>query len=353
MHIDTHVHFRDEEQENKETIKHGLEVARDSGVVAVFDMPNTKRPVITRERVLDRLKLAKDANVPEVFYGLYIGLTADSEQIKQAVQVYREFKEVVGMKLYAGHSVGDLGVVDFEAQRTVYKTLSNEGYDGVLVVHCEKEDEINRGNFDPLRAMTHCFAQPEEAEIESVRDQIKLAYETNFMGKLHIAHISSPKAVELVVEAKKQEMDISSEICPHHFIYDWRRMNSKEGLLWKMNPPLRSPESRDQMLQYLHKGEIDWIATDHAPHSLDEKMKEPFMSGIPGIAWWPIFEEFLRRHDFSDNEIERLTFSNAVERFSIDVPTKKPRKLKDSRGDYPFNPYEPMEKELKWSNARR
>jgi len=348
MYIDSHVHFRDEEQASKETIKHGLEVARDSGVVAVFDMPNTKRPVITRERVLDRLRLAKEAKVPEVFYGLYMGLTENPEQIKQAVEVYREFKEVVGMKLFAGHSVGDLGVIDIKDQRIVYEILSKEGYDGVLVVHCEKESLIHRENFDPLHAITHCHAQPEEAEIESVRDQIKLAYETNFRGKLHIAHISSPKAVELVVEAKKRGLNISSGICPHHFIYDWKQMNAENGLIWKMNPPLRSPESMEQMLNFLREGKIDWIETDHAPHSLDEKMKEPFMSGIPGLPWWPVFEEFLRQHDFSDDQIEKLTFSNAAERFDLDISQKKPINLVDRRKDYPFNPFAPMEKELGW-----
>jgi|TARA_Y100000310_G_scaffold279036_1_gene297918 dihydroorotase len=122
MIIDSHVHLRDEEQKGKETIDHGLEVARDSGVVAVFDMPNTLRPVTTRERVGDRLRLAQDANVPEVFYGTYMGLTADSEQVKQAVGVYRDFfPHVVGFKLYAGHSVGNLGVVDFEDQRRIYE----------------------------------------------------------------------------------------------------------------------------------------------------------------------------------------------------------------------------------------
>ena len=358
MYIDTHVHCRDFRQRKRETVAHSLEVAKGSGVVAIFDMPNTSPPIITRELVSRRLRLARDADVPEVFYGLYMGLTVDPEQIKQAVQVYRDFREVVGMKLYAGHSVGDLGVITLEAQRTVYKTLSAEGYDGVLVVHCEKEDEIRRHEFDHKRAMTHCLAQPEEAEIESVKDQITLMYETHFTGKLHIAHISSPRAVELVIQAKANGLDISSEVCPHHFIYDWRRMNSisederKKGILWKMNPPLRSPESRDQMFKFLSEGEIDLIATDHAPHTLAGKVKRPFMSGIPGLPWWPVFEEFLSRHDFSGAEIERLTFSNAAERFGLDIPRKRNLR-KDHRDDYSFSPYKPMENELKWSHMGR
>lgn len=132
MYIDSHVHLRDFEQKHKETIRHGLEVAYDSGLDAVFDMPNTDPPVMTRELVEDRLKIARDAGVPDVFYGLYMGLTADSEQVKQAVDVFREFPQIIGMKLYAGHSVGNLGVITEERQRAVYETLAIEGYDGVL-----------------------------------------------------------------------------------------------------------------------------------------------------------------------------------------------------------------------------
>src|SRR3989344_3665941 len=132
MYIDTHIHLRDFNQTHKETIKHGLEVARDSGVDAVFDMPNTD-PAITTEAVLrDRLKLARDANVPEVFYGVYLGVTANPEQVRKVVELTRTYREVVGLKLYAGHSVGNLGVVRFEDQQRIYEVLAREGYKGVL-----------------------------------------------------------------------------------------------------------------------------------------------------------------------------------------------------------------------------
>lgn len=90
MYFDAHVHLRDFRQSHKETIKHGLEVARDSGVVAVLDMPNTDPPVTTRDIALARIRRAENADVPEVFYGVYIGLTADPEQVKSAVAATRE-----------------------------------------------------------------------------------------------------------------------------------------------------------------------------------------------------------------------------------------------------------------------
>src|SRR3989344_2252827 len=139
MFIDTHVHLRDFRQQYKETIKHGLEVARDSGVVAVFDMPNTDPAVTTEEVLLDRMKVAREAGVPEVFYGVYMGLTADQEQVRRAVEATRRHREAVGLKLYAGHSVGNLGVIEVEEQQQVYAALAAEGYVGLLAVHAEKE----------------------------------------------------------------------------------------------------------------------------------------------------------------------------------------------------------------------
>ena len=349
-YADSHVHLRDGlKQSHKETIKHGLEVARDTGVVAVFDMPNTDPAIMTRDLVEQRLRLARDANIPEVFYGLYVGLTSNREQVKQAVQICRDFfPHVVGMKLYAGHSVGNLGVTLLEEQEIVYETLSREGYQGILAVHAEKEDKINSSLFNSLKPKTHCtHARPEIAEIESVRDQITLATNYKFPGKLHIAHISSPGAVALVQEAKKAGLDISCGICPHHFIYDWDMMAEKEGILWKMNPPLRSPESRAKMFKSLLIGEIDWIETDHAPHSLKEKSEDPFMSGIPGLPWFGLFEEYLRRNEFPDSRIKQVLLEEMIKRFGIKFPKSKAKRI-DRTKDYPLNAYKPIEILLNW-----
>lgn len=347
MYIDSHVHFRDFNQRHKETVKLGLEVALDSGLDAVFDMPNTDPPIMTRDLVLDRLRIVKEANIPNIFYGLYIGLTADPEQVKQATEVYRKFKQVIGMKLYAGHSVGNLGVITEEDQQVVYETLVEVGYDGVLAVHCEKEFSLEPQIWNPGRPISHCHARPENAEVDSVKDQLRLARESRFKGKLHIAHISSPTSVDLVVEAREEGLDVSSGICPHHFIYDWSQMYDEKGILWKMNPPLRKPDSRERIFQCLRDGKIDWIETDHAPHSLNEKTQNPYMSGIPGIPWWPLFEEFLRRQNFSDNQIDDLTFFNVTQRFEIDVQ-RSHSSIRDRREDYPFDPYQKMAEELKY-----
>jgi len=214
MYIDCHVHCRDFEQSHKETVAHALEVAKDSGLSAIFDMPNTSPAVTTRQRVLERLTLASWENSP-VFYGTYIGLTSDPVQIREAVETYNDFfpkdrsdrTGAVGLKMFAGKSVGDLTIAEPEAQREVYRHLVKLGYKGVLVVHCEKESEMYPELWDPSEPVTHCKSRPEISEVESVKDQLKFALETCYakqpqhgetFGKLHIAHISVPQAVDIV-----------------------------------------------------------------------------------------------------------------------------------------------------------
>src|SRR3989344_57679 len=350
MYIDIHGHARDFNQRKKETIAHVLEVCRDIGIDAFFDMPNTDPPVMWERDVLERLRLAKEANVPEVFYGIYIGLTSNPEQIKEAVRVKRKhFPHVVGMKLYAGHSVGKLGVIGLDGQDLVYTVLAEENYLGVLSVHAEQEGSLKLELWNPSEPITHCFARPAESEVDSVKDQLYLARRTNFRGKLHFAHLSVPEAVDLVVAAKKEGKDVSCEVCPHHLIFDWNIMRGEKGIWFKVNPPLREVGVSTKMLEYLRGGLIDIVATDHAPHTEEDKTCGKFMSGIVGLPYWPLLEEYLRRSDFTEAQIRRVMFENAAKRFGIDVE-RRVVKVKDRRGDYPFNFYSGLEQQLgfKW-----
>lgn len=345
MYLDCHVHLRDNNERYKETILHGLNVAFHSGVDAVFDMPNTNPPIITELVVQDRLQRAKESGVKEVFYGIYMGVTPDQEQVKRAIEIYhRCFPKVVGIKLYAGHSTNNMGVVLEEDQEKIYETFGHEGYKGVLAVHCEKESLLKKDVWNPSYPISHCFARPESSEIASVRDQITYAQRYDFNGKLHIVHVSSPIAVEMIDEARSH-LDISCGVTLHHLVYDFSQMFEENGLYWKMNPPLRSSESQKRILHYLKEGKIDWIETDHAPHTLEEKLQHSFLSGIPGLPYWPLIEEFLISQNFSTKEIEKLTFTNVRDRFGIDIPQSR-RKIKDRRRDY-FNPYESLVKELR------
>jgi dihydroorotase len=173
--IDPHVHLRDWGQAEKETLRHGFSVAYRAGLDAVFEMPNTDPPLVTRDAILRRIDDADAARGSlgiQIFHGLYAGLTAVPRQIEEAVRAWKElFPRVVGLKLYAGHSTGMMGIVDPREQALVYQTLAALGFTGVLAVHCEKEDLLRPSEWEPARPVSHARARPPAAEVASVHDQ--------------------------------------------------------------------------------------------------------------------------------------------------------------------------------------
>ncbi|MBU3912714.1 MAG: amidohydrolase family protein [Nanoarchaeota archaeon] len=343
MYIDSHCHFRDEEQKDKETIAHGLRVALDSGLEIVIDMPNTARPVTTRERVLDRFKLALQAN-SQVIYGTYIGLTADKEQIREAVKTCREFAWkpgartfVAGIKAFWGKSVGDLSITSPELQRFAVSTLADLGYEGVLAGHYEKESLLKPELFNPKKPETWNLARPEEAEIFSLQDIVTFAMLSHFNGKLHVCHVSTPLSVQLVSDYK-HHMKISCEVSPHHLLLDTNVMQSGEGILYKVNPSLRSPETREELFAAFLRGDIDTLASDHAPHTLAEKLDAPYLSGIPNVASWRDFVGLLSNAGAGYSLITKMTFDNPCKIFNIGSSMTN-RGGRNRVSEYVFDPY--------------
>jgi dihydroorotase len=340
--IDPHVHCRDWNQNHKETIEHALGVAERAGLSAIFDMPNTDPPIISKELVKKRLNEADKIN-SQVFYGLYMGLTASPSQIKEAVATWKEFfPRVVGLKMFAGHSVGNLGIIKEDEQRLVYQTLSNEGYNGVLAVHCEKESLLKQDLWNPLRPASHSYARPPESEIKSIEDQINFATSSQFEGRLHIAHVSVPKSVEIIDNARKQNaIKVSCGLTPHHCYLSCDSIpDAKEGLLYKVNPPLRDGNSSKNMLSLLKEGKIDWIETDHAPHTSKEKLEKPFMSGFPGLPFYPHFINYLRKQGFLDEQIKKLTHNNICSIFGFNLPEYEKTPDLGSHMEYEVDVYE-------------
>lgn len=316
-HIDPHVHCRDWEQSYKATIRSVTDIARSQGVVAIFDMPNTSPPIISEELVKRRLKTAEKEMCLDGYY-LYVGLTSNPEQIKEAVRLVESNEKVVGLKMFAGKSVGELSTPDEKSQRTVYETLADEGYRGVVAVHCEKDSLAAMGLWDPTLPYTWNLARPPSMEIESVKDQIRFVRESGFKGTLHVCHISTPEAVELVNEARSS-IKITCGVTPHHLTYSTSDMQKPDGLAYKVNPPIRDPETVRKMRSLLQQGKMDWIETDHAPHTHEEKSYVPngaFMSGIPSLNSYAHFIENLLKGGMTEEQVQRLTYSNIKKVFT-------------------------------------
>lgn len=352
--IDIHVHLRDWDQSSKETLEHGLAAAYKAGITRVFDMPNTSPAIIDRSTALDRLASASDAirkvlPKKKMAYSLYIGLTNDEEQIKGAVATWNElFPLVCGLKLFAGHSTGNMGLCSVEEQMHVFKTLKNENYSGVVCVHAEKEALIDSSLYVNGKFETHSKARPSSAEVESVRDLISIVEKTGFSGHLHICHISTPAALNLVLDAKKRGVNISSGATPHHLLLS-QEDAAEHDLYLKMNPPLRSEEERSALYQALLDGAIDNIESDHAPHTLEDKEKGA--SGIPCFEGMLILLYRLRKDGVGEERLKALFGGNVLKIFALEdedvfLPTDIKKRIASLIDSYPFDPFRHFAEEI-------
>jgi dihydroorotase len=277
--------------------------------------------------------LARKTCAPGVSYGLHIGMTSDPHQIEEAVDCYNEFSlrkdgriGVVGFKMFAGKSIGDLEIIDEGEQRIVYSTLGNLGYEGVLNVHCEKENLMRPKLWNPNNPISHSFVRPAISELKSVQDQVGFFYDTGFNGRLHIAHVSNPATVDYINDVKINDvksMKISCGATPHALFLNYNILKGdgdefvKRGLLLKFNPPLRSKNMQVGLLKKLKEGEIDTIETDHANHEFEFKMNHPFLSGVPGITSWTRVIERLRKENISEENIKKLVYENVLNIYDL------------------------------------
>ena len=345
--IDPHVHLRDWFEDYKETVIHGLNVAYKVGLDGVFEMPNTDPPLTSKRTILERIVLADKAISKlgiTMFHGLYAGVTSNEKQIRNVVKVYHDFfPRVVGLKMYAAHSTGNLGVIDEDSQRKVYRQLASLSYKGVLAVHCEKESLIQHDLWNPDEPYSHVLARTIDSELVSVEDQIKFAREENFEGTLYICHVSVPETVKRIHKAnrklskQKRSLKIVCGVTPHHALLDEVMMLANNGTMLKMNPPLRPRYMQKQILKHLTHGNINWIETDHAPHTLEDKVLGN-ASGIPGFPFYPHFISYLTNY-LTQEQLAALTHANIEHVFGIKIPTT-PRKFDYGLSDeYSFNPY--------------
>ena len=335
---DPHVHLRDWNQSSKETVVHGMLTGAKAGFDIFFDMPNCNPPLTDRATIEKRILLGQKAEQElkeqgfDVHYHVYCGITDNKDQIREMVRAYKElFPKVCGMKMFASQSTGNMGIIDSDAQKAVYRTLAEENYRGVLSVHCEKESLFRP--YEP----THSLKRPPESEQASVRDQIRFAEDSGFKGTLHIAHISCRGALDAIREARKRSIiRITCGATPHHILLN----TDNESAIVKMNPPLRDEENRKAIWNALFDGTIDWIESDHAPHTIEDKKNGA--SGLPGFEGMLLVIRKLIEAGMPQQRLTDLLCTNALRTFGIDeesksVPVVSDEMIKQARMAYPFS----------------
>lgn len=267
--VDGHVHFRDPGAPQKEDFESGSAAAVAGGVTTIFDMPNTKPTTTTVERLAAKRELA--AQKSHCNFGLFFGANPTNLAEAQAV------RNVPGLKIFMGCSTGDLLVYKREDLEHIFA-----GYEGRICVHAESELRLRdrEAQFaDRDDPAVHSEIRDPEAAAEAVRMAAELALQ--YDRRLHILHLSTALELQVLADVGAKT---TCEVCPHHLFWDTSAYD-EWGTFARMNPPVRDPSDRDVMWAALADGRIDMIATDHAPHTIEEKSR-PYRqapSGVPGV----------------------------------------------------------------------
>jgi len=265
--IDAHVHVREPGASHKEDFRSVSEAALAGGVTSLLDMPNNNPPTTSLAALEEKRQRASEKCL--VNYGFFLGATASNTRALNAIP------NVAGIKVYLGSSTGDLlvdNLTDFA--RILAET------EKLLVLHAENEQALRYFREAHGDSSPHHVVRDAAAAELAVAESCLLA--GRFRKRIHLAHVSTKEEIRFLRLHKTP--NVTCEVAPHHLFLSNCDF-AEERALGKVNPPLREAESLEVLWDAVQDGLVDLIATDHAPHTLDEKRapggKAP--SGVPGI----------------------------------------------------------------------
>jgi dihydroorotase len=277
--IDVHVHFRDPGYPHKEDFASGTAAAAFGGVTTVFDMPNTIPPTGTPDALAAKHRIAVEK--AHVDFGLYGLLGEDTIE-----HVPEMAKSVIGFKLYMGNTFGKIPTPSTGGMLEAFEVVAPTGKR--VSLHAETNSIMERretrmrqaGRIDPL---AHIASRPAVVAVEAVSRAAILAEWTG--ARIHILHISSAEELRPLREAKARGVEITGETCPHYVLLSTEDYARFSGVI-RVNPPVREARNQQPIWNALADGTIDVIATDHAPHSPEEKTRNDIWTvdcGFPGV----------------------------------------------------------------------
>jgi dihydroorotase len=263
--IDDQVHFREPGLTHKATIETESRAAIAGGITSFIEMPNTNPQTTTVEKLNEKFEIASKTS--HANYSFMFGGTNDN--LDEILKV--DTKTVAGLKLFLGSSTGNMLVDDPKVLEKIFSSTNM-----VISVHCEDEATI-KANLekhikefgDDIPIKYHPIIRSEEACYISSSKAIELAKKTG--ARLHVFHLSTAKETKLFNnKIPLKDKKITSEVCIHHLWFSDEDYNQK-GTLIKWNPAVKTAKDRDELWKALLDNRIDVIATDHAPHTLEEK----------------------------------------------------------------------------------
>ncbi len=272
--IDSQVHFREPGLEGKETLESGMLSAVAGGVTSIFEMPNTNPLTITPETIEDKLSRAAKGAWSD--YAFYLGGTM---RTSHNLSEWENLKGVCGIKIFMGASTGDLMTATDEEVESVVSNGQR-----VIAVHAEDQMIMMKNLKDILGnsndVSMHCKWRSPESCLSATKRVVTLARKHN--RRVHILHITTKEEMEFLSKNK----DVASvELLANHLTLHAPECYEKMGTLAQQNPPIREKHHQDSLWRALNNDIVDIIASDHAPHTLDEKSKiyPDSPSGTPGV----------------------------------------------------------------------
>ncbi|RYY22585.1 MAG: dihydroorotase [Chitinophagaceae bacterium] len=264
--IDDQVHFREPGLTHKATIYSESKAAVAGGVTSFMEMPNTVPPVFTQELLEQKYEIARNTSLGN--YSFFMGTSNDNTE--EALKTNEKKDRVAGIKIFMGSSTGGLLVDNYLSLERLFRDS-----EVLIATHCEDE-KIIKANLERIKASKpmlepadHPLIRDENACFESSLRAIQFAKKNN--SRLHILHISTEKELQLFSNMLPlDEKRITAEVCVHHLHFsseDYETLGNKI----KCNPAIKAPHNREALWQGLLDNRLDVIATDHAPHTVEEK----------------------------------------------------------------------------------
>jgi dihydroorotase len=294
--IDDQVHFREPGLTHKGDIFSESRAAAAGGVTSFMDMPNTSPPTLNRERLEEKYNIASRNSL--INYSFYLG--ASNDNIDEISKI--DPKTVCGVKVFMGSSTGNMLVDNENALDAIFSESPV-----IVAVHCEDENTVKQNSSlyrqkfgENIAVSCHPAIRSAEACYRSSAKAVELASKHN--TKLHVLHLSTAKELELFDNSSTCYLPkITAEVCVHHLWFsdlDYENLGNRI----KCNPAIKSANDRDALREAVRNGKIAVVATDHAPHTIDEKQKTYFgaPSGLPLIQHsLSIMLEMYRQNVFS------------------------------------------------------
>ena len=307
--VDVHVHLREPGFSYKETIKTGTIAAASAGYSAVFSMPNLRPVPDSVENLMVQKQIIDKDAVISVYPYASITKAQKGEGLSDMVELADH------VLAYTDDGVGVQGNDMMEEAMRIAKSL-----DKMIVAHCEDNSLLFDGYIhDGEYAKEHghkgiCSA----SEYKQVERDLELVKQIGV--KYHVCHVSAKESVEAIRKAKSEGVNVTAETGPHYLVLDDSML--KEDGAYKMNPPIRAKADREELIKGIKDGAIDMIATDHAPHSQEEKSRGlRSINGIVGIetAFPVLYTKLVKTGEISLEHLINLMSTNPSNRFGLDI----------------------------------